>query len=211
MDYFKVKVKHVLSSKYMNDRQFRAWVTSMAVASLHEEAVNDDVYRQHIGPKSLQSMKEVMTKWGTSHDKVILKLLEDVEQVKTKRSQSKKRAQVYRDKNKKVTHDEKSHHVTEKRREEEIKEKKIKEDDKNAIITSDDPQSVFLSSIKLKFKNVIMMDGEWLILRERYFEVDFEKRAQRLNDWLELGNECKTSHYQKIMNWLVEDKVERMG
>lgn len=94
-----------------------------------------------------------------------------------------------------------------KRREEHVDTKTV-----NVIsdIPSDDPRSVFLIDIKNKYQNLKISDGEWLMLRDNYLEIDYFPRAERLDDWLGLGNTSKVGHYRTIVQYLIEDKVEKM-
>ena len=116
MDWTKIKTKHFLFT-CMGDRELASLVKLLCLTAHLERIPKVDEIRRVCGAKTLEKLHKRFLSDGQSIDKVLAKVLQDVEKVTTKRTQGRVRQKTYRDRNA-------SYNATDKIREDKIREDK---------------------------------------------------------------------------------------
>ena len=119
VDWTKIKTKHFLFTR-MGDREVASLVRLLCLtAHLERVPKEDEIQQAHIcGPKTLKRLHKRFESEGQSLDKVLAKVVEDVDKVTTKRLQGRNRQKTYRNSNA-------SHNATDKIRLDKIRQDNI--------------------------------------------------------------------------------------
>jgi len=97
MDWFKVKIKHAeYDFADAPDNAFRAWIMLMSFVAASERKPKEEQLRARLGSDNYDALESHASRNGYSLQRIIKKVMEDVQEVKRKRVTAKDRQAQYR-------------------------------------------------------------------------------------------------------------------